>query len=145
MITPACLRHAAIACIAFAGLALTACNSGPGTRAEALERTLYDYSGAIRWNNFEAAYTAIDPELRETRPLSNFEWERLKQVQVTRYQVVVESVLADDRIAREVEIDLANRHTQTVRTLRVRETWRYDEAANRWWQTEGLPDFTQDR
>lgn len=139
------LRRAALACLAFAGLALSACSSGPGTRAETLERTIYDYSGALRWNHFEAAYAAIDPEVRAAKPLSAFDWERLKQVQVTRYALVAESVLADGRIAREVEIDLVNRHTQAERTHRVREIWRYDEAARRWWQTEGLPDFAPER
>lgn len=139
------LRRVVFALTALAGLALAACSSGPGTRAEALQRTLYDYSGAIRWNQFEAAYDAIDPEVRRSRPLTDFELERMKQVQVTRYEVVSERPLPDGRIAREVEISLVNRHTQTERTVRVRETWRYDETAQRWWQTEGLPNFARDR
>lgn len=125
--------------------ALTACSTGAGSRPDALERTLYDYSGAIRWNNFEVAYEMIDPEIRKARPLSDFELERLKQVQVTRYDLAASTVLPDGRIAREIEISLVNRHTQTERNVRVREIWRYDEVAQRWWQTEGLPDFTQDR
>lgn len=125
--------------------ALTACSTGAGSRPDALERTLYDYSGAIRWNNFEVAYEMIDPEIRKARPLSDFELERLKQVQVTRYDLAASTVLPDGRIAREIEIGLVNRHTQTERNVRVREIWRYDEVAQRWWQTEGLPNFAQDR
>lgn len=124
---------------------LTACSTGAGSRPDALERTLYDYSGAIRWNNFEVAYEMIDPEIRKARPLSDFELERLKQVQVTRYDLAASTVLPDGRIAREIEIGLVNRHTQTERNVRVREIWRYDEVAQRWWQTEGLPNFAQDR
>lgn len=124
---------------------LTACSTGAGSKPDALERTLYDYSGAIRWNNFEVAYEMVDPETRKARPLSDFELERLKQVQVTRYDLAASTVLPDGRIAREIEIGLVNRHTQTERNVRVREIWRYDEVAQRWWQTEGLPNFAQDR
>jgi hypothetical protein len=141
---PTVRRLAALPVLAFA-LLLAACATGPGSRTESLQRALYDYSGAIRWNNFEVAYEAIDPAVRAEQPLTAFELERLKQVQVTRYDVVAESPLADGRIAREVEIGLVNRHTQAERVVRVRETWRYDEAAERWWQTDGLPRFAQDR
>ena len=124
---------------------LAACSSGVGTKPDALERTLYDYSGAIRWNNFEVAYDLVDPEVRKARPLTDFELERLKQVQITRYDVVASLPLPDGRIAREVELGVVNRHTQAERTVRVRETWRYDEAAQRWWQTDGLPDLSPAR
>jgi hypothetical protein len=136
---------ARIALALFVALLLAACATGPGTRAERLERTLYDYSGAIRWSEFEGAYSLIDPAVRESRPLSDFEFERLKQVQVTRYEVVASTALPDGGVAREVEIALINRHTQAERVVRVRETWRFDETSQRWWQTEGLPDFAPDR
>lgn len=124
---------------------LAACNTGVGTKPEALDRTLYDYSGAIRWNNFEVAYDMVDPEVRKAKPLTDFELERLKQVQITRYDVVASLPLPDGRIAREVELGVVNRHTQAERTVRVRETWRYDEVAERWWQVEGLPDLAPAR
>ena len=125
--------------------ALAACSTGVGTRPDALERTLYEYSGAIRWNSFEVAWDMVDPEVRKARPLTEFELERLKQVQITRYDVVASLPLPDGRIAREVELGVVNRHTQAERTVRVRETWRYDEAAQRWWQTDGLPDLSPAR
>jgi hypothetical protein len=124
---------------------LAACATGVGTQPDALERTLYDYSGAIRWNNFEVAYGMVDPKVREAEPLTDFELERLKQVQITRYDVVASSPLPDGRIAREIELGVVNRHTQAERTVRVRETWRYDEVSERWWQTEGLPDLSPAR
>lgn len=124
---------------------LAACGTGPGSRPELLERTLYDYSGAIRWNHFEAAYEMVDPDTREARPLSDFELERLKQVQITHYTLVASTAMPDGRVAREVELGVVNRHTQAERTVRVREIWRFDEDARRWWQTEGLPKLAQDR
>lgn len=141
----ALLRRSPVALAAVAALLLAACATGPGTRAESLERVLYDYSGAIRWSEFESAYDMIDPAVREARPLSDFEFARLKQLQVTRYEVVASAALPDGGVAREVEIALINRHTQAERVVRVRETWRYDAAAQRWWQTEGLPNFARDR
>ena len=126
-------------------IALAGCSTGVGTKPDALDRTLYDYSGAIRWNNFEVAYGMVDPEVRKARPLTDFELERLKQVQITRYDVVANLPLPDGRVAREVELGVVNRHTQAERTVRVRETWRYDEAAERWWQVEGLPDLSPGR
>ncbi len=124
---------------------LAACSSGAGTKPDALDRTLYDYSGAIRWNSFEVAYDMVDPEVRKAKPLTDFELERLKQVQITNYNLVASTVLPDGRIAREVELGVVNRHTQAERVVRVREIWRYDEAAQRWWQTEGLPVLAADR
>jgi uncharacterized lipoprotein len=124
---------------------LAACSSGAGTKPDALDRTLYDYSGAIRWNSFEVAYDMVDPEVRKAKPLTDFELERLKQVQITNYNLVASTVLPDGRIAREVELGVVNRHTQAERVVRVREIWRYDEEAQRWWQTEGLPVLAQDR
>lgn len=141
MIARSAARLAALLVLA----ALAACQSGVGTKPDALDRTLYDYSGAIRWNNFEVAYESIDPELRKARPLTDFELERLKQVQITRYDVVANTTLPDGRVAREVELGVVNRHTQAERTVRVRELWRYDETAQRWWQTEGLPDLSPAR
>jgi uncharacterized lipoprotein len=124
---------------------LTACSSGAGTKPDALDRMLYDYSGAIRWSKFEVAYGMIDPEVRKTKPLTDFELERLKQVQITRYDVVSSLPLPDGRVAREVELGVVNRHTQAERTVRVRETWRYDEEGKVWWQVEGLPDLSSTR
>lgn len=124
---------------------LAACSSGAGTKQDTLDRLLYEYSGAIRWSNFEVAYDMVDPETREARPLTDFELERLKQVQITNYNLVASLPLPDGRIAREVELGVVNRHTQAERVVRVREIWRYDEETQRWWQTEGLPDLSPSR
>ena len=124
---------------------MAACSTGVGTKPDALERTLYEYSGAIRWNNFEVAWDMVDPKVREAKPLTEFELERLKQVQITNYNLVASTPLPDGRIAREIELGVVNRHTQAERVVRVREIWRYDEPAQRWWQTEGLPDLSPAR
>jgi uncharacterized lipoprotein len=136
------LPHFALALVA---ALLAACSTGAGTKPDALDRALYDYSGAIRWSNFEVAYDMVDPKAREAKPLTDFEFERLKQVQITNYNLVSSASLPDGRVAREVELGVVNRHTQAERIVRVREIWRYDEATERWWQTEGLPDLSPSR
>jgi hypothetical protein len=108
-------RLARFALVLLAAL-LAACSTGAGSKPDALERTLYDYSGAIRWNNFEVAWDMVDPKVREAKPLSDFELERLKQVQITHYTLVASTPLPDGRIAREVELGVVNRHTQAERS-----------------------------
>ncbi len=125
-------------------LLLAACASGPGTQADALDRALYDYSAAIRWNNFEVAAESVDPATLAREPLTPFELERLKQVQVTGYTVVASRPTPDGGVVREVEVRLVHVHTQTERVARVRETWRWDEPSQRWVQSDGLPRFAND-
>ena len=122
-------------------LALTGCASG-ATRMDALQSAQYDYSAAIRWNDFEGAMNMIDPEVRKQRPMSALEFERYKQVKVSRYEVLGSQGSAKDQQARqEVQIDVINEHTQVQRSIRYTEQWRYDPVAKRWWVTSGLPDF----
>lgn len=130
--------------LALGVLLLAACAGGPGTRAEALDRALYDYSAAIRWNQFEVAAESIDPAVLARQPLTDFELERLRQNRITGYTVVASRPTADGGVVREVELRLVNVHTQVERVLRVRETWRWDADARRWWQTEGLPRPARD-
>jgi len=130
--------------LALGCLLLTACAGGPGTRAEALDRALYAYSAAIRWNQFEVAAESIDPATLARQPLTAFELERLQQNRITGYQVIASRPSTDGGVVREVELRIVNIHTQVERVLRVRETWRWDDASRRWLQTEGLPRFARD-
>lgn len=109
--------------------------------ARQLDEALYDYSGSIRWSEFEKAYDHMDPELRSKFPLTDLDRARYKQVEVTRYDVRAQSPSADG-IDREVQIDLVNRHTQEARSFSYREHWRYDAKNKQWWLTTGLPDIT---
>lgn len=120
-------------------LLLVACAGGPGTRADALQRAQYEYSSAIRWNQFEVAAEFIDPAVRDRQPLDSFELERLRQSRVVGYTVISRSLQPEGGERLEIELRLVNLHTQAERVLRVRETWRWDPAARRWWQSEGLP------
>lgn len=128
-------------------LAILLCAAGcatSGGQMNALERVQYDYSAAIRWGDFEGAYTLVDPEVRKQQPLGTTQLERYKQVQVSAYRDLAATVAPDkSTAAREILVGIINRHTMAEREMRYTERWRYDAAAKRWWLTSGLPDFWQ--
>src|SRR5690606_31726200 len=100
----------------------------------------YAWSGAVRWNDFRTAWQLVDPEYREAHPMSELEFSRYEQVQVTGYRPEDGSASADGS-TRQVRIGVVNRHTMAERTVRYSEQWRWDEAAERWWIIGGLPDL----
>ena len=114
------------------------------SKGSALDEIQYAYSAAIRWGDFEGAYNLVDPKLREERPLTDVDFSRYKQVQISAYRDLGGSPLASGEIVREIEIGVINRNTLAERTVRYRESWRYDEAAKTWWLTSGLPDLWKD-
>lgn len=118
---------------------LAACAS-MGSQMNALDKAQYDYSAAIRWGDFEGAWTLVDPKYREEHPMTELAFERFKQIQVSGYRDLAAQV-GEDVAVREIEIGVVNRHTMTTRSLRYTERWRYDAAAKSWWLTVGLPDF----
>jgi hypothetical protein len=123
---------------------LAACATGKPD-SNALDRTLYAYAGAIRWGQLEEAMAALDPEaLAERRP-TELALERLRQIQVTGYYVQASNSLDDGRLAQTVEIRFINRHTQAEHSMIDRQIWRWDDRAERWWLTTGLPDITERR
>lgn len=121
-------------------LALLAGCASSGKQVSVLERAQYDYSAAIRWGNFEGAWNLVDPKFREANPVTELQFERYKQIQVTSYRELA-SRASESEAVREIEIGLISRHTMAERTIRYVERWRYDAEAKRWWLDGGLPDF----
>ena len=132
--------HVVLLCCA---LLLAGCPKS-ASKGAALQQAQYDYSAAIRWGDFEGAYNLVDPKLREEHPLTDVDFSRYKQVQISAYRDLGGSPLASGEIVREIEIGVINRNTLAERTVRYRESWRYDEAAKTWWLTSGLPDLWKD-
>ena len=114
------------------------------SKGSEMDEIQYAYSAAIRWGDFEGAYNLVDPKLREEHPLTDVDFSRYKQVQISAYRDLGGSPLASGEIVREIEIGVINRNTLAERTVRYRESWRYDEAAKTWWLTSGLPDLWKD-
>lgn len=109
-------------------------------RDRALEQAQYAWSAAIRWGDFDGAWTLVDPAFRDAHPLTDLERERFKQVQISAYRDLGATVQGDTA-QRNVHVGVVNRHTLRERQLRHVEQWRWDPAAETWWITNGLPDL----
>lgn len=120
---------------------LGACASTQKHARDLLQVTLYDYSGAIRWNRPDAAAKWLDPEIASIQPKA-IALERFQQVQITGYDVRGSEMLSPEKYAQVVEIRLINKHTQAERAVVDRQVWRYDADKRQWWLTTGLPDIT---
>lgn len=79
--------------------------------------------------------------MREAHPLTDIDFSRYKQVQISGYRDLGGTTLGNGEVVRDIEIGVVNRHTLAERTVRYRERWRYDEAAKTWWLVGGLPDL----
>ena len=130
-------------CLLIASLLLLAsCDSIPARGTAARDNMLADYGAAIRWNEFEKAQAFIDPVVRQQQPMTGLESERLKQIQVTGYEVKTREVAEDGSIVQSVEIRVVNRNTQIERIVIDRQTWRTDASGKGYWLVSGLPDFS---
>lgn len=123
-------------------LLLAGCASLKGTQSDALDRAQYAWSAAVRWNDFEGAVNLIDPDKRATLVPTALQMERYKQVQISGYRDVgTNTDMKAGTSIRDIQIGVINRHTQAERSVRYRETWRWDPEAHTWWNTSGLPDL----
>ncbi len=116
--------------------------------SRAQRRSLEDiqtaYAAAVRWSDFETAQEIVDPAYRQAHPQTDLERERYQQVQISGYRELRAGVGANENeVIRDVELRVINRNTQAERTVRVRETWRWDPQAKQWWLATGLPDLWQ--
>ena len=123
-------------------LLLAGCAATQQHARDLLTVTLYDYSGAIRWNRPDAAVKWLDPEIESIR-VKPIDLERFAQVQITGYEVKGSDQLGPEQYAQVVEIRLINIHTQTERTVIDQQVWRYDPEIRQWWLTTGLPNLSR--
>ncbi|MBD9480471.1 hypothetical protein IB225_15860 [Pseudoxanthomonas sp. PXM02] len=106
-----------------------------------LQQVQEAYAAAIRWGDFENAWQAVDPAYKAEHPMSELEFERYQQVQISGYRDVSTNGGPDGTVERAVELRVINKHTMAERTMRYRERWRWDPEAKRWWLVVGLPDL----
>ncbi|MDP1696898.1 MAG: hypothetical protein Q8L45_03795 [Xanthomonadaceae bacterium] len=125
-------------------LALAGCAS-ESKKSKSLDAVLYAYAGAVRWGEFERAWEMVDPEVRKEHPLSNLEWSRFAQVQITGYKVQASGPTADGDIEQFVQIGVVSRLSQAERVVVTKERWRWDDEAKRWWLVSGFPDISASR
>jgi hypothetical protein len=118
---------------------VAACDSTGGTRAKVT--AMDEYAAALRWNEIERALAFVDPAVQASRPLTDLERERYKQLQVTGYEVKSRRDTPEGGVEQSVEVRVVNRHTQQERIVTVQENWRWDPAAKRFWLASGLPSL----
>jgi hypothetical protein len=115
-----------------------------GKKRSLLEKNQYAYSAAIRWGDFEGAWSMVDPKVREDKPMTDADFSRFEQIQVTSYRDLASMSRPDGAVLREVQIEILNRNNLTQRRVRYTEVWRYDAERKNWW-IEALPDFWHGR
>jgi hypothetical protein len=120
-------------------LLLAAC--GGGMAATKKVDTVADYGAAVRWSEWERAWSYVDPAMGGgSLPAS--EEARLKTVKVSGYQVLSRQPAADGLTQRQVvEIRYIDQATQRELTVRDEQSWRTDDKGKHWWLTSGLPQF----
>jgi len=115
--------------------------AGKRKKSSQLESMQGAYAAAIRWGEFEQAWELVDPVYRAAHPMTELEFERYQQVQISGYTDKNSSVAEDGAVIRNMELRVINKHTMAERSLRYREEWRWDPEAKRWWLAVGLPDL----
>ena len=136
------LRCLLLCCLA-TGLTMLAGCPKSASKGTALDEVQYAYSAAIRWGDFEGAWNLVDPEYRDKHPLTDIDFSRYKQVQISGYREKGMEIQPSGTVMRDIEIGVINRNTLAERTVRYRENWRYDEKSKSWWLDGGLPDLWQ--
>lgn len=130
-------------------LALVLASAAAGAMAgrkkgPALDKLMYAYSAAVRWGDFEGAWNLVDPKVRAEKPMTELDFSRYEQIEVTGYRDMGTQPGADGTVMRAIQINVVNRHTLSERQVRYTEVWRYDEKAKTWW-VMALPDFWSTR
>lgn len=106
---------------------------------KALQASLDSYALAIRWSDFEAAISALDPTIiREDNYLDNIE-ATYKEIQVTAYNLKSAAYVDPLTYQQRVEVRYIDINTQVEKSLVDKQAWRYDAVAKRWWLVSGLP------
>lgn len=129
-------------CLLISCLMLLAGCPKSASKNTALDEIQYSWSAAIRWGDFEGAWNLVDPKLRKDHPLTDLDFSRYKQIQISSYRDTGSSLVGGD-VVRDIEIGVINRNTLAERSYRYRERWRYDEEAKTWWLVSGMPDLWQ--
>ncbi|MGV8922507.1 MAG: hypothetical protein ACOH1L_04030 [Thermomonas sp.] len=136
------LRCLLLCCLASCLTMLAGCPKS-ASKGTALDEVQYAYSAAIRWGDFEGAWNLVDPKYRDKHPLSDIDFSRYKQVQISGYREKGMEIQPSGTVMRDIEIGVINRNTLAERTVRYRENWRYDEESKTWRLDGGLPDLWQ--
>jgi len=118
-------------------LLLSACASVSHPKVDMMA----EFGNAIRWSDWDAAWSFIDPATRKSLVLPGEEQDRLHDIKVTGYQVRTSEPQADGTIMQMVDIHFVDQATQVERVVHSRQIWRTDDGGDHWWLTTGMPEF----
>lgn len=117
-------------------LGLYAC-AGMSDTAYKLDTTMFAYERALRWGDYDVAYSA---HVNEKGALSAEERKRLKQFRLTGYKVAQTKFATDGKHATQlVELRYYNDENVRERTLNMTVEWEYDDLGNHWQITSPFP------
>ena len=100
-----------------------------------------EYMQALRWNEFDAAWSYVDHAIRTSPALPESERERLKQIEISGCTLRNRQAQADGSVEIWLEIRVVYRNTQVERIITDHQHWRWDAENKRFWLVSGLPDF----
>lgn len=83
----------ALRCVLIACLAMLAGCPKSASKGTALDEIQYTWSAAIRWGDFEGAWGLVDPKVREAHPMTDLDFSRFKQVQISTYRDTGSSIV----------------------------------------------------
>jgi hypothetical protein len=116
--------------------------ANPRSKAENLDHTLKAYGTAFRWGGVNDAMRFFDPKALEEKPITDFERERYAQMTIVGYRVQSPAVVDQNNIATQlVLIELVNKHTQSPKTIRDLQRWRFEPETKSWLLMSGLPNL----
>lgn len=118
-------------------LALAACAT-VGDRMDALERTLAGFEKAVRWAQFDAAYSfrKWPPNVQPTLPAN------IKNIRVTGYDVTGLRFDKEHMTAWQLAtIRYYDMDTSRERSLIHSQEWHYEPEEKRWYLSSEMPEF----
>lgn len=127
-------------------LSMTSCGWNKqawGTRSDEFLKTSIRYRSAVRWAEYDEAFSYI--KLRDGESV-DLDLDNLNKIEVTAYEIVKRTSVARTETTPEetqvvVEINFLRDASPSVNKIKREETWWFDEEADKWYLDGNLPDF----
>lgn len=107
------------------------------------DQTLDGYAAALRWGDFQSAWTYVDPAVRAAHPLTPQQKALYNTVRVGEYDTQGPVATGPDTVQQTAQISLIVKSSQQVYNVLDHQTWRWDASTKHWWLESGLPDIAR--
>ena len=118
-------------------LGLFACST-MSDMAYKLDTTMFAYERALRWGDYDVAYSA---HINEKGPLTAEQRKNLKRFRLTAYKVTQSKFVDEKHATQLVELRYYNEENVRERTINLNVEWEFDDVGNRWQITSPFPAF----